>query len=672
MINTLFRNQLRNLTLALAFSLSFSCLSAQNLKIESVPSWVKEINHTSDSKISKYDVTNGFYYSLIDYQINLGEQADFTHQKYNILSQAGVDNGSEIMISYDTSYQTVSFHYLYIWRYGKKIDKTSELKFETIKNEQNLQSNIYSGHITSYAILDDVRKNDIVEFAYTIWGDNPIFDGGQFRLTPIDDINPIDYVSIVILHPEDEKIYSSCDNCKDIEIKESKIGKIKSLEITKENIEAIDYEESAPPWYLPFQIFVISNYKNWKEVNEWAQSIFETDDEQNLNLVFEEIFHGDETTDEKIHALINYVQNDIRYMGIESGIGSIKPFPPKQVINQRFGDCKDKSLLLVRLLEEVGVEASPALVNSTIYHGIDDFLPSAHLFDHCIVHYEYEGKEYWIDPTTSHQGGNFKNKAIIDYGKALIVKPNTTELTEMNIVDTISGAKVIEEFNIPSKDIDSATLTVTTTFYGLDADLMRATFEYLSRKEISEYFKSLYTPLFPNMVEIDRIEIEDDLEKNTITLKENYHLTRIWYDDDNSFIPRTMFQYEPMSVYSYIVLLSCEEKNYPVLVPFPSKFNQTTILNLPDAIQIESDKYTVDNDAFYFKKEVQELENNTLKLSYNYYTKKQEIEAKGFMEICGDMNDAIRELPLQVSYPKTGAFKPKFSIDSYKNLQTPR
>ena len=40
-----------------------------------------------------------------------------------------------------------------------------------------------------------------------------------------------------------------------------------------------------------------------------------------------------------MNAVINFVQNDIRYMGIEQGIGSIKPFTPEQVVKQRFGDC---------------------------------------------------------------------------------------------------------------------------------------------------------------------------------------------------------------------------------------------------------------------------------------------------------------------------------------------
>ena len=85
-----------------------------------------------------------------------------------------------------------------------------------------------------------------------------------------------------------------------------------------------------------------------------------------------------------INKLIDYVQDDIRYMGIETGIGSIKPMPPEQVVKQRYGDCKDKSLLLVSLLKKAGiVKAYPVLLNTFLQHKIDRDFPSNEVSNHC-------------------------------------------------------------------------------------------------------------------------------------------------------------------------------------------------------------------------------------------------------------------------------------------------
>ena len=48
---------------------------------------------------------------------------------------------------------------------------------------------------------------------------------------------------------------------------------------------------------------------------------------------------------------VNFVQNEIRYMGIETGKYSHKANSPEKVFKQRYGDCKDKSLLLASILK---------------------------------------------------------------------------------------------------------------------------------------------------------------------------------------------------------------------------------------------------------------------------------------------------------------------------------
>ncbi len=84
---------------------------------------------------------------------------------------------------------------------------------------------------------------------------------------------------------------------------------------------------------------------------------------------------GYSTQGEKIAAVLNFVQEEVRYLGFESGLGSYKPFAPNQVFEQRYGDCKDKSLLMVTMLRKMGIEAYPVLVNTALKHNINAVLP---------------------------------------------------------------------------------------------------------------------------------------------------------------------------------------------------------------------------------------------------------------------------------------------------------
>ena len=46
------------------------------------------------------------------------------------------------------------------------------------------------------------------------------------------------------------------------------------------------------------------------------------------------------------------------------GTNSHQPTPASETLALRYGDCKDKTVLLISLLKALGVEAHPALVNT--------------------------------------------------------------------------------------------------------------------------------------------------------------------------------------------------------------------------------------------------------------------------------------------------------------------
>jgi hypothetical protein len=58
------------------------------------------------------------------------------------------------------------------------------------------------------------------------------------------------------------------------------------------------------------------------------------------------------------------VQNDIRYVAIELGIGGQQPHPAAETFRHRYGDCKDKVTLLGALLGEIGVESYYVIINT--------------------------------------------------------------------------------------------------------------------------------------------------------------------------------------------------------------------------------------------------------------------------------------------------------------------
>jgi len=87
---------------------------------------------------------------------------------------------------------------------------------------------------------------------------------------------------------------------------------------------------------------------------------------------------------ERIRAIAEYVQRDIRYVAIEIGIGGYQPHPAADVYKKQFGDCKDKVTLLRTMLRAAGFESHYVIVNAD--RGVvDPEFATPYTFNHAII-----------------------------------------------------------------------------------------------------------------------------------------------------------------------------------------------------------------------------------------------------------------------------------------------
>ncbi len=67
----------------------------------------------------------------------------------------------------------------------------------------------------------------------------------------------------------------------------------------------------------------------------------------------------------KIRTLAAFAQRDVRYVAIEIGIGGHQPHAAPEVFANRYGDCKDKAMLLSAMLRDIGIESYYVLVHTS-------------------------------------------------------------------------------------------------------------------------------------------------------------------------------------------------------------------------------------------------------------------------------------------------------------------
>jgi Domain of Unknown Function with PDB structure (DUF3857)/Transglutaminase-like superfamily len=115
----------------------------------------------------------------------------------------------------------------------------------------------------------------------------------------------------------------------------------------------------------------------WAAIGDWYDGLASsrTEAPREIDVKAREIAGTAADFKGKIQSVAGFMQREIRYVGIEVGIGGLQPHSAADVFKYRYGDCKDKATLLISMLNAVGVRATYVLVDT--HRGfVDPALPS--------------------------------------------------------------------------------------------------------------------------------------------------------------------------------------------------------------------------------------------------------------------------------------------------------
>ena len=159
------------------------------------------------------------------------------------------------------------------------------------------------------------------------------------------------------------------------------------VSVTASGIKGVE-----PPDYAPSRTGAVLRYAwgpeaGWDRVGRWYQGLLDQVARglEAIRQKARELTAGKADPRERLQALATFVQRDVRYVAVEVGIGGYRPGAPADVLNRRWGDCKDKALLLADLLGAVGIEAYPVLIRLDEEGRVDREFPTPDEFNHLIV-----------------------------------------------------------------------------------------------------------------------------------------------------------------------------------------------------------------------------------------------------------------------------------------------
>lgn len=219
------------------------------------------------------------------------------------------------------------------------------------------------------------------------------------------------------------------------------------------SVKAIKPEKDAVSWQVfPSIDFATNsftfaglpgNFTTWADFGKWQQAL--NSDVCNLSPQrIEQIraMTANLPTDrEKAKFLYKYMQDNMRYVSIQLGIGGLKPFPASFVDEKKYGDCKALSNYMLTLLKAVNIPAYYAVVRAGENEQPADFgFPSSN-FNHVIVCIPFKGDTTWLECTSNTKPFG-KLGAFTENRNALLI----TE-TGGRLVNTPKSAMADNQFN---------------------------------------------------------------------------------------------------------------------------------------------------------------------------------------------------------------------------------
>ena len=321
-----------------------------------------------------------------------------------------------------------------------------ELEAKTIADTpaREDESKIYSDRRVIRAPLPAIAPGSVVEQEVVLKQSPPFLGAGAVRLFFFGRISvPVQHTRLVLEAPSSVPLRYVLQLLPDLKPQRSEAeGRVK-IAFDSGPVAALDESERYVPSDVPiFPSVVFSTGTSWQQVaEEYAEIVEGHISAPEVKPLVQRLIQGKPSRNEKEQAILEYLDKEVRYTGIEFREATVVPHSPTETLAHKYGDCKDKATLLVAMLRAAEIPAWVALLNTGWRMDVPADLPGMDIFDHAIVFVPGD-PDLWIDATDER--ARLGQLPIGDQGRlALIVGAGSNAL--MRIPETSSQANVLLE-----------------------------------------------------------------------------------------------------------------------------------------------------------------------------------------------------------------------------------
>ena len=253
----------------------------------------------------------------------------------------------------------------------------------------------------------------------------------------------------------------------------------------------------------------------WRALGEWFANIeaHRPDPSPEITAKAQELTAGNSDFFTKLTNITAYIQKNIRYFVIERGIGGFQAHPAGDIFRNRYGDCKDKTTLLISMLQAVGIKAFYMPVDDR--RGIVDPNAPSTYGDHMItaillppdlkdprlmaVVTAKDGNRYLIfDPTDERTPvGNLPSNEQGGFG--LLAAGHSSQIVELPVLDpSANGTDATGKLTLAADG--TLTGSIDTLHFGPEGADLRQFLKFTDEKERRDAWEKMVARDLPGVV----------------------------------------------------------------------------------------------------------------------------------------------------------------------------
>ncbi|WP_197493497.1 DUF3857 domain-containing protein [Formosa sp. Hel1_33_131] len=529
-----------------------------------------------------------------------------------ILNKKGNEN-IDAFVYYDRNVKIKTLQVLAFDALGNQIKKIKKNDFKDVSAVDG--GTLYSDSRVKYLEYTPIDYPYTIQFTCETTTGNTAFIPS---FVPIDDYFVSTEVSTYALnYPTNITIRKKEKNIenRDIEI-EAVAGRI--FYKTK-NMNALKPEEYSPSMvdFAP-KILVAANEftyegvyaeaENWNDFGKWVyfDLIESTIDLPESTAVYIQDLVKDEKTDiGKAKKIYQYVQDKVRYISVQVGIGGWKPFNASEVDRLGYGDCKGLTNYTMSLLKAVGVNSNFTLLfagNSQRDIEKDFTIMQA---NHAILSIPQKNKEdIWLECTNQKLPFGFIGD-FTDNRDVLVITPQGGQIKHTKKYTTEENTQLIKA---NYKVFDDGTIDVNATLKskGIQYD-DKYWLETETERDLDKHYKNRWG--YINDISINEISIVND--KESIVFNETVRFKAINYS--KIIANRMLLTVNALNRNTHIPD-RYRNRKLPLKIKRGFKDIDEVEITLPQNYKVESlpNKKIIENKFGSYKSEVIAKDENTL------------------------------------------------------------